>query len=668
MPQARSRDRAAAFQLSLRVRHLLTAAAWIALILATAVVLASLFFDPSTGLTVRCVVVALCVLALARPADAILVTAALVAFNAILAYLAGVPGLRATEIIVVASLLGCSVRALAGGPAFRDALSRSASVPVLLFCVTVIASMLVWLRVEQLRDGPVSAYGLQLVRFLTRGYFTDPSFPVVISTAAVIEGLALYTVVAAFCRSEPRFFAQGLRMLAVGGAGLAFMSVIRVTEIALRNPGIIGTLRSSYAGLRISPQIPDYIAAGAYFALCWLASLGIALASRRRFGWLLAGVPLLAGLYLAGSRSPIFAAAAGTALVIVSVIRRGNPSLRAVAVFAIAALIAMVVSFRVIIGHDIAGETAWQSVIVRYELVRTGLRVMATRPLLGVGLDRFFVPAEELATPRLRSMWQARKNPHNDFLRVGAELGLIGLGLFLWILGSSSLRIWRALRITGDVRLAGLAGGLAAFLITSFTSNPLMVRDVSYAFWIALGLADGRSALVGGAAEAREPAARWTSASAWQWTTACLLGLCLLVSVPFRASRELVSIDPARVSYGLSEWSTEADGTRYRTSGARATVYVDRRVRLLDIPLGGTLPSGALQRVDVLVDGRPVNAFSVGTGWQRFRVPLPDNPSTTARRVDFLVSPCWVPADVVAGSDDTRVVGVRIGEIDTRRF
>ena len=102
--------------------------------------------------------------------------------------------------------------------------------------------------------------------------------------------------------------------------------------------------------------------------------------------------------------------------------------------------------------------------------------------------------AGPLASPELRALWGGRMNPHNDFLRFGAELGLVGLGLFLWILVAAGRRIWKALQEIRDVRLGGLAGGLVAFLVTSLVSNPLMVREVSYVFWIALGLAVGHSA------------------------------------------------------------------------------------------------------------------------------------------------------------------------------
>jgi O-antigen ligase len=127
----------------------------------------------------------------------------------------------------------------------------------------------------------------------------------------------------------------------------------------------------------------------------------------------------------------------------------------------------MVVSYPWLIGRDVAGQMARQSLTIRMELAKTGLRVIATRPLFGVGIDRFFLSAGSLASPELHAMWPARKNPHNDFIRVGAELGLVALGLFVWILAGAGRRIWQTLQRTRDARLAGLAGGLVAFLITS---------------------------------------------------------------------------------------------------------------------------------------------------------------------------------------------------------
>ncbi len=259
-------------------------------------------------------------------------------------------------------------------------------------------------------------------------------------------------------------------------------------------------------------------------------------------------------------------------------------------------------------------------------------------------------------------------NPHNDFLRFGAELGLVGLALFLWILAGAGRRTWEALRRTRDARLAGLAAGLVAFLVTSLVSNPLMVREVSYVFWMALGLAVGHSArlqvprdvpeeVVSGSPGTPKRVARL------RWTIALLLGGLLVFSVPFRARQELAAVDLTHVSYGFFGWGTEPDGTRCRWSGPRATLYVDGRARLVEIPLGSTTPSGVVQQVEVRVDGRLANRISVGPEWQRLRMLLPSTPSTGSRRIDFTVSPSWIPAETIPGSQDRRVLGVKVGAL-----
>ena len=294
-------------------------------------------------------------------------------------------------------------------------------------------------------------------------------------------------------------------------------------------------------------------------------------------------MPLLAALYLTGSRSVIAAALVGLVVLVFTVVRQRTGAARGVVGFAILAVVVMVVSYSWMSGRDVAGETARQSLTVRGELVRAGLRVVATRPLFGVGIDRFFLLAGGFASPELRALWPGRMNPHNDFLRFGAELGLVGLALFLWILAGAGRRTWEALRRTRDAPLAGLAAGLVAFLVTSLVSNPLMVREVSYVFWIALGLAVGHAARL---QAPRDVPGKWCPDSPGRrsvlarlrWTIALLLGGLLVFSVPFRARQELATVDLTHVSYGFFAWGAEPDGTRCRLSGPRATLsWTDAR-------------------------------------------------------------------------------------------
>ncbi len=512
-----------------------------------------------------------------------------------------------------------------------------------------------------------------LLQFMTRDYFARPGdFWVLVSAAVMLEGLALYVVVAALCQKDPAFFDRALRMLVIGGAGLAVMSVVRLVEILLRNPAAIAAMRATSAGLRVSPQIGDSIAAGSYFALCWVAALGVAVAAPRgRLLWLGLGVPLLAALYLTGSRSVMAAMVAGLLVLgILVVIRRHGRMVRGVIGFASVAIVAMVVSYPWLIGRDIAGQTAARSLTIRRELAISGLRVIATRPVFGVGIDRFYLVAGSVASPELNAMWRGRKNPHNDFLRIGAELGLIGLALFLWILTGAARRTWLLLQQTHDPRLAGLAGGLVAFLVTSLVSNPLMMRDVSYAFWIALGLAVGQSPPSPAARETQHdtaPAsASWRDRFVrWRWALGIALCGVLVFSVPFRSRQEIAALNVARVTYGLFDWMTDANGVRCRLSGPRATIFVDGDVRQVEIPLSGTLPSGLPQQVEVQLDGRLANRLSVGPDWQWLRIMLP-RVSANPRRIDLTVTPSWVPADVIRGNHDRREFGVRVGEISVR--
>jgi O-antigen ligase len=641
-----------------RVKHHGATAGWVILLLPLTATLLSVVFSPASNWMVRTALAAFCVLAVARPDAALLITSALVGFGTILSHLAGMPLLRVTEVLVVGSLAGCCVRAIPRDRPLRRALTDRVTTPILLFALTVLASLIVWLRVNQVLTTYPAGYLALLLQFLPRDYFVQPrDFAVVVSAAVILEGLALYVVVAALCRVDPTFFDRGLRMLVAGSAGLAVMSIVRLGEILLRSPGAIEALRATAAGLRISPQIADYIAAGSYFSLCWLVSLGLAMSSRRRVLWMAAGLPSIAGLYLTGSRSVIAAALAGLiALALLGVRQRPAPVRRLIA-FALVTVTAMVISYQWIIGRDVAGTLARQSLTIRLELVRAGLHVLATRPLFGVGLDRFFLVAGDHASPELRAQWQGRLNPHNDFLRFGAELGLVGLALFSWILVGAGRQIWRGLRATGDPRLAGVAGGLIAFLVTSTVSNPLMVREVSYVFWIALGLGVGHVAR-GQAAPARNRVMRP------QLVATLLLTALIVLSVPIRAQREVAAVDLLHVTYGLFEWGKERDGTPFRWSGPKARFYAESQARLIEIPLSGAEPADAAQQVEVFIDGRLADRVTVGRGWQKLRAVLPQAAAERPHRIDLAVSPSWTPADVIPGSRDRRKLGVKVGVVE----
>jgi putative inorganic carbon (hco3(-)) transporter len=88
---------------------------------------------------------------------------------------------------------------------------------------------------------------------------------------------------------------------------------------------------------------------------------------------------------------------------------------------------------------------------------------LSDSPLLGEGLRA------------VRASIDVQKEPHNDFIRVYVETGLVGLAAYLWLLGTLVVVAVQGLRsVTGGLPrgvVAGFAGALAAFLLLSLVSN-----------------------------------------------------------------------------------------------------------------------------------------------------------------------------------------------------
>src|SRR3954471_15869146 len=122
-----------------RVRDLTAAAGWILLILLQAIVLLSVAFAPGSNWVARVTLAGFCILAVARPADALLVTIALIGFG-ILSHFVGIPDLRVPEVLVIASLGGCCVRAALRDRTLRQAMTDRISVPVALIALAAVVS------------------------------------------------------------------------------------------------------------------------------------------------------------------------------------------------------------------------------------------------------------------------------------------------------------------------------------------------------------------------------------------------------------------------------------------------------------------------------------------------------------------------------------------------
>lgn len=129
----------------------------------------------------------------------------------------------------------------------------------------------------------------------------------------------------------------------------------------------------------------------------------------------------------------------------------------------------------------------------RLTLYATAANMISQHPLIGVGVNTFsknygrykLVEMEKYA-PTSDTMYA-----HNNFLHMGAEVGLLGLGIFIWFLVmllGSGWQLYRRfesqfLKITA----LSLMACVIAFLINGLTETSLY-NQIGVAFWFMVGL------------------------------------------------------------------------------------------------------------------------------------------------------------------------------------
>jgi O-antigen ligase len=133
----------------------------------------------------------------------------------------------------------------------------------------------------------------------------------------------------------------------------------------------------------------------------------------------------------------------------------------------------------------------------RLDLWTVGWRMVEDQPLQGVGADNFTVSSVHYllqpgAIERADYIVGAPKVVHNTYLQLWTELGLVGLVLFVLVVGFclySTLKAAGSFSRQGDERMEILARALfvalAGLLAADFFGSRLTNKEV----WLLLGLA-----------------------------------------------------------------------------------------------------------------------------------------------------------------------------------
>jgi O-antigen ligase len=394
-----------------------------------------------------------------------------------------------TDQWVFAFLAGASYRVILARPATPERLRGL----LLVLLAAVVASFIVELNAIQRvfpRRSIVAEGWASFKQDLGDG---RPEFAFIRHSVRWIGGLlvALYAERAIRQRLEPQrwlmwaWLAAG--MVAAFVTATAVVSGLRRTE-QTDVAGAVGVLIHT----RISALQPDLNAAGSYFCLFLVPAIVIAWRGRSLWMAGIAAVHVVA-FWLAKSRAAIGAVVLVLGATAVSAFAGQRRRIIALASVLVAILVlvgALATTRQTHAGLDDATTVRWQ-------LLEVGLQTAKRHMMFGVGLGDYIPMSRRWVTDDmalLKSFAPRGENAHNNYLQILVELGLPATVLFMGLLVVTIFSAWRP---NEGLSAQAMGMGLAAFAVSAVFGHPLLLSEVSAAFFLALGLTAGLAAAPG---------------------------------------------------------------------------------------------------------------------------------------------------------------------------
>ena len=129
-----------------------------------------------------------------------------------------------------------------------------------------------------------------------------------------------------------------------------------------------------------------------------------------------------------------------------------------------------------------------QKLSVRLPLWKFTIQIIEDFPIWGVGIGEFNFALAKYSSTIFDPYREVIFNPHNYFLQIAAEMGLIGLYAFLWVLWRNFIKGLHTIRGKQDFVEIGLWFGILGFVFTFFGDNYLWNTEMQLLFWLFIGL------------------------------------------------------------------------------------------------------------------------------------------------------------------------------------
>ncbi len=163
----------------------------------------------------------------------------------------------------------------------------------------------------------------------------------------------------------------------------------------------------------------------------------------------------------------------------------------------LAAIVALSVSFSIAyqvsssfherVNLALSGVTQWNPKVAvvddavgwRLEYFYHTAEIIQDHPLIGVGTGGFVQAYRARTEQAGLTGLDVPPHPHNQYLFILAQVGIVGLGLLLWLF----VQQWRSTRLAGDAPYGLLARGLVVTIAIGCFFNPFLVDHTEKLFY-----------------------------------------------------------------------------------------------------------------------------------------------------------------------------------------
>lgn len=570
--------------------------AWRAAALVPAFVVASFVANSSVPPGIRMEVVAVIVATLFRPVYGLMLVAFLAPLGDIVAPFLGAPPTRHAETLLV-TFLACRLSYLGRADESTPALPVSLVTAMWIFSGVLIASV-VATGVQLQRESPAQLQ--RALELLAASYLLTDDPIGAHAALMLIEGLGVMAAAASIARIPRDRFLVRMSLIAAGVAAAVASGLLGLRIAPART-----LARHAFNGTRrYSAIVGDVNATGSVYLIFLGLAAGVTTGVRRARPWRIATGIILAGLAITQSAAALLAGAlvlsVGTLLWIAA---RGSRRSKIVIGLLLVPLIAGAIVFS-------QTRRATGSLEMRAGFNLASRRFIETRPVWGIGVAQYYPLSKVTLPPRLAWLYD-RENAHDYYLQTAAEVGLVGLAAFVWLLAAALVRpIARIWSRRADGVMVACVGGVAAYLITALTGHPFLVPETAIPLWIVLGLL-----------AAHDPAAR-SARSRWVVGAAIGVACALVIAAPLRAGAVRVRLQPGEDGFGPLQVDSMA--RPYREAGSFASLFIGPTTTAVEIPMRlGASGRASAAIVGVSVHGLFGQQVPVTREWSTVTVPLP---------------------------------------------